>query len=54
LGFVSETGKYVMYNDARKFRRRIYEVTNKFPKNEIYGLADQARRAKVFLLKIKD
>jgi len=39
-----------VYGDARKFRREIYEITNKFPKNENYGLADQARRASVSIL----
>jgi four helix bundle protein len=34
-----------IYSDARKFRRRIYEISNNFPRNENYGLSDQARRA---------
>jgi four helix bundle protein len=39
-----------VYADARKFRREIYAITNKFPKSENYGLADQARRASVSIL----
>ncbi|MFZ3074327.1 MAG: four helix bundle protein [Minisyncoccales bacterium] len=39
-----------VYADARMFRREVYAITNEFPKNENYGLTDQARRAAVSIL----
>ncbi|UMX48374.1 MAG: four helix bundle protein [Candidatus Nealsonbacteria bacterium DGGOD1a] len=39
-----------IYNDARKFRNLIYETTNKFPKDERFGLTDQLRRASVSII----
>ncbi len=34
-----------IYNDARKFRKKINELLKKFPKEEKYALTDQTKRA---------
>lgn len=36
-----------VWQDARKFISRIYSITRKFPRDEIFGLTDQIRRAAV-------
>lgn len=36
-----------VYQDALKFVNHIYIETNKWPKNEVFGLTDQFRRASV-------
>ena len=36
--------------DARKFTNKVYKLTNKFPKNELYGLSSQIRRATVSIM----
>ena len=35
---------------TRKFTNKIYNLTNKFPKEEIYGLTSQIRRATVSIM----
>ena len=35
---------------ARKFTNKIYNITNKFPKEELYGLTSQIRRATVSIM----
>ncbi len=39
-----------VWQDARKFTNKIYNLTNKFPKEEIYGLTSQIRRATVSVM----
>lgn len=39
-----------VWQDSRKFTNKIYNLTNKFPKEEIYGLTSQIRRATVFIM----
>ena len=39
-----------VWKDARKFTNKIYNLTNKFPKEEIYGLTSQIRRAAVSIM----
>lgn len=36
-----------VWNDSIIFVTRLYEITNKFPKEELYGLTSQIRRAAV-------
>ena len=36
-----------MWNDAKKFTKHIYEVTNSFPDTEKFGHTSQLRRASV-------
>jgi four helix bundle protein len=39
-----------VWQDARKFTNKIYNITNKFPKEELYGLTSQIRRATVSIM----
>ena len=39
-----------VWKDARKFTNKIYNLTTKFPKEEIYGLTSQIRRATVSIM----
>jgi len=39
-----------VWKDARKLTNKIYNLTNKFPKEEIYGLNSQIRRATVSIM----
>lgn len=39
-----------VWQDARKFTNKIYNLTNKFPKEELYGLTSQIRRAAVSIM----
>ncbi len=39
-----------VWQDVRKFTNKIYKITNKFPKEELYGLTSQIRRATVFIM----
>ena len=39
-----------VWQDARKFTNKIYRLTNKFPKEELYGLTSQIRRASVSIM----
>jgi four helix bundle protein len=39
-----------IYNDARKFRKIIYETTSDFPRDEKFGLTDQSRRAAISII----
>jgi len=39
-----------VWQDARKFTNKIYSITNKFPKEELYGLTSQIRRATVSIM----
>jgi len=39
--------KLQVWQLAIDLAEKVYEITNKFPKQEMYGLADQMRRAAV-------
>jgi len=39
-----------IYNDSRKFKREIYLIANRFPKDEKFGLTDQTKRALVSII----
>jgi four helix bundle protein len=39
-----------IYNDARKFKREIYSIVGRFPKDEKFGIIDQAKRASVSIV----
>jgi len=39
-----------VWKDARKFTNKIYMLTKKFPKEELYGLTSQIRRATVSIM----
>ena len=39
-----------VWQDARRFTNKIYKLTNKFPKEELYGLTSQIRRATVSIM----
>ena len=39
-----------VWQDARKFTNKIYTLTDKFPKEELYGLTSQIRRATVSIM----
>ena len=39
-----------VWQDARKFTNKIYKITNKFPKEELYGVTSQIRRATVSIM----
>jgi four helix bundle protein len=42
----------LLWQEAHKFALEIYEVTKKFPKEEIFGITSQIRRAAVSILAI--
>jgi len=37
--------KLKIWNDSLEFTKEIYQITNNFPKHEIFGLTSQTRRA---------
>jgi len=39
-----------VWQEARKFTNEIYDLTNKFPKEELYALTSQVRRATVSIM----
>jgi four helix bundle protein len=39
-----------VWQDAREFTNKIYMLTKKFPKEELYGLTSQIRRATVSIM----
>ena len=39
--------KLDVWQNARKLNKKVYEITKTFPKEEIYGLTNQVRRASV-------
>ena len=40
----------IVWQEARKFTNNMYRVTKKFPKEELYGLTSQMRRAAVSVM----
>jgi four helix bundle protein len=45
LGHAESFRDLVVYKNARKLARSIFELTKSFPKEEIYSLTDQVRRS---------
>jgi len=39
-----------VWKDARRFTNKIYNLTNKFPKEELYSLTSQIRRSTVSIM----
>ena len=46
-GHVYSFEKLLVWQDARKFVAFVYAITKNFPKEELYGLTNQIRRASV-------
>lgn len=42
--------KLEVWKDSRQYVKHIYELTNKFPKSETYGIASQVQRAAVSIV----
>ena len=40
-------GKLEAHNDAVDYANRVYAITKKFPKDEIFGITNQVRRPSV-------
>jgi len=45
LSTIKAFEELIIWQEARKFTNNIYRMTNKFPKEELYGLTSQMRRA---------
>jgi four helix bundle protein len=45
LGHAESLRDLVVYKNARKLAKSIFELTKSFPKEEIYSLTDQVRRS---------
>ena len=45
LPFARGFWELVVYQRARSLQRRVFELSKKFPREEMYSLTDQARRA---------
>jgi four helix bundle protein len=45
LGHAESFRDLVVYKNARKIAKSIFELTKSFPKEEMYSLTDQARRS---------
>jgi four helix bundle protein len=45
LGHAESFRDLVVYKNARKLAKSIFELTNSFPKEEMYSLTDQVRRS---------
>jgi len=50
LSTIKAFEELIIWQEARKFTNNIYRVTNKFPKEELYGLTSQMRRAAVSVM----
>jgi four helix bundle protein len=50
LSTIKSFEELTVWKDARKFTNKIYILTNKFPKEELYGLTLQIRRATVSIM----
>ena len=45
LGHAKSFRDLVVYKNARRLAKSIFEITKSFPKEEIYSLTDQLRRS---------
>ena len=45
MEFVKEYTELEVYKFSRKLSKEIFEITKKFPKEEMYSLTDQMRRS---------
>ena len=45
LGHAESFRDLVVYKNARKLAKSVFELTKSFPKEEIYSLTDQVRRS---------
>jgi len=45
LGHAESFRDLIVYKNARKLARSIFEITKTFPKEEMYSLTDQVRRS---------
>ena len=50
LSTVKSFEDLTVWQDAREFTNKIYMLTKKFPKEELYGLTSQIRRATVSIM----
>ena len=50
MSTVKSFEELIIWQEARKFTNNIYKVTKKFPKEELYGLTSQMRRAAVSVM----
>jgi len=50
MSTVKSFEELTIWKEAREFTNRIYALTKKFPKEELYGLTSQIRRASVSIM----
>jgi len=50
LATIKSFEELIIWQEARKFANNIYKLTKKFPKEELYGLTSQMRRAAVSVM----
>ena len=50
LSTIKSIEELPVWQDARRFTNKIYNITNKFPKEELNGLTSQIRRATVSIM----
>ena len=50
MSTVKSFEELTIWQEARKFTNRIYSLTKRFPKEELYGLTSQIRRASVSIM----
>lgn len=50
MSTVKSFEELTIWKEAREFTNRIYALTKRFPKEELYGLTSQIRRASVSIM----
>ena len=50
MSTVKSFEELTIWQESRKFTNKIYALTKKFPKEELYGLTSQIRRAAVSIM----
>lgn len=45
----SDTSKLIVWQKSHELALKVYEITNSFPQNEVFGLTSQIRRASVLV-----
>ena len=50
MSTVKSFEELIIWQESRKFANNIYKLTKKFPKEELYGLTSQTRRAAVSVM----